>query len=80
MTGRASGNTDTDTVIPATASDGSTTYKVMTIGEDAFADNTLTSVTIGNKVEIIGDGANHEGLATLLRLGGDPPSPAVRQD
>ncbi|MDG2272277.1 MAG: hypothetical protein P8L39_08235, partial [Halioglobus sp.] len=26
VTGRASGNTDTDIVIPATASDGSTTY------------------------------------------------------
>jgi hypothetical protein len=34
VTGRASGNTDTDIVIPATASDGSITYKVTTIGED----------------------------------------------
>jgi hypothetical protein len=32
--GRAPGNTDTDIVIPATASDGSTTYKITTIGED----------------------------------------------
>ena len=55
VTGRASGNTDTDIVIPATASDGSTTYSVTIIGSGAFGSNALTSVTIANSVTTIGD-------------------------
>ena len=51
--GRASGNTATDIVIPSTASDGTTTYSVTTIGDDAFYGNALTSVTIGNSVTTI---------------------------
>ena len=57
VTGRASGNTDTDIVIPATASDGATTYSVTTIGVGAFYVNALTSVSIPDSVTTIGDGA-----------------------
>ena len=57
VTGRASGNTATDIVIPATASDGTTTYSVTTIGEAAFFDNALTSVIIPDSVTTIGDDA-----------------------
>ncbi|WP_415357905.1 leucine-rich repeat protein [Halioglobus sp. Uisw_031] len=57
VTGRAVGNADTDIVIPATASDGSTTYSVTTIGGYAFASNALTSVTIPDSVITIGDSA-----------------------
>ena len=53
VTGRASGNTDTDIVIPATASDGSTTYSVTSIGTQAFEDNLLTSVIIGDRVKTL---------------------------
>ena len=53
VTGRASRNTATDIVIPSTVSDGTTTYSVTTIGDDAFYGNTLTSVTIGNSVTTI---------------------------
>mgnify|MGYP007086422298 FL=1 len=44
VTGRGVGNTDTDIVIPATASNGTTTYSVTSIGDLAFGDNALTSV------------------------------------
>jgi len=57
VTGRAAGNTDTDIVIPATASDSGTTYSVTTIGVTAFAINALTSVIIPDSVESIGVGA-----------------------
>ena len=55
VTGRASGNTATDIVIPATASDGATTYSVTTIGYAAFNGNALTSVIIPDSVTTIGD-------------------------
>ena len=54
ITGRALGNTDTDIVIPATASDGTTTYTVTTIETGAFYDNALTSVIIPDSVTTIG--------------------------
>ena len=54
ITGRASGNTATDIVIPATVVDSGTTYSVTTIGDGAFYFNALTSVTIGNGVTSIG--------------------------
>ena len=53
VTGRASGNTGTVIVIPDSVSDSGTTYSVTTIGERAFANNNLTSVTIGNSVTTI---------------------------
>ncbi len=65
VTGRASGNTDTDIVIPATASDGTTTYSVTAIGSEAFQcvysgclsgrGYPLTSVIIPDGVTTIGD-------------------------
>ena len=42
VTGRASGNTDMDIVIPATVSDSGTIYVVRTIGAYAFPNNALT--------------------------------------
>ena len=57
VTGRASGNTDTDIVIPATASDSGTTYSVTTIGYTAFNGNALTSVIIPDSVTTIGHSA-----------------------
>jgi hypothetical protein len=55
--GRTSGNTDTDIVIPATVLDGTTTYSVTTIGDSAFYQKALTSVTIPDGVTTIGNGA-----------------------
>ena len=54
VTGRASGNTDTNIVIPATVGSG-TTYSVTTIGERAFFLSGLTSVIIPDSVTTIGD-------------------------
>ena len=66
VTGRASGNTATDIVIPSTASDGTTTYSVTTIGDDAFYGNALTSVTIGNSVTTIGESAFYGNALTSV--------------
>ena len=44
-------------VIPATASDGSTSYSVTSIGVNAFSGNFLASVTIPDSVTSIGDSA-----------------------
>jgi hypothetical protein len=56
VTGRASGNTDTNIVIPATVGSG-TTYSVTTIGDFAFSGNALTSVIIPDSVTTIGNNA-----------------------
>lgn len=53
VTGRASGNTDMDIVIPATVSDSGTIYVVRTIGAYAFPNNALTSVVIPGSVTTI---------------------------
>ena len=54
VTGRASGSSETDIIIPGSISDGSVDYDVTTIGNSAFYENNLTSVTIGNSVTTIG--------------------------
>ena len=46
VTGRASGNTNTEIVIPDTVTNNGTTYSVTTIGDSAFLFKSLTSVTI----------------------------------
>jgi hypothetical protein len=66
VTGRASRNTATDIVIPSTVSDGTTTYSVTTIGDDAFYGNALTSVTIGNSVTTIGESAFYGNALTSV--------------
>ena len=66
VTGRASGNTARDIVIPSTVSDGTTTYSVTTIGDDAFYGNALTSVTIGNSVTTIGESAFYGNALTSV--------------
>ena len=49
VTGRASGNTATDIVIPATVdSNSTTTYSVTTIGDSVFANNSLNGAFEGN--------------------------------
>ena len=78
VTGRASGNTDTDIVIPATASDGSTTYSVTTIGDKAFGGNALTSVIIGNSVTTIGDKAFGGNALTSVVIGNSVTSIGVK--
>ena len=57
VTGRASGNTDTEIVIPDTVTNLTVIYSVTSIGKDAFRNNQLTSLTIGNNVTTIGNGA-----------------------
>ena len=66
VTGRASGNTATDIVIPATVVDSGTIYSVTTIGESAFGSNALTSVVIPNSVTSIGSGAFYNNALTSV--------------
>jgi hypothetical protein len=67
VTGRAAGNTDTDIVIPATVSDGSTTYSVAAIEGGAFFANALTSVSMPGSVTNIEDGAfNSNALTSVI--------------
>ena len=69
VSSRASGNTDTDIVIPATMVDSGTTYSVTTIGVLAFSDNDLTSVTIPDSVTSIGNGAFYDNDLTSVTIG-----------
>ena len=69
VTGRASGNTATDIVIPATVVDSGTAYSVTTIGDRAFYGNALTSVTIGNSVTTIEDVAFFDNALTSVTIG-----------
>ncbi len=57
VTGRASGNTDRDITIPATATFNGTTYDVTSIGDRAFFNNNLISVDIPEGVTSIGENA-----------------------
>ena len=66
VTGRASGNTATDIVIPATVVDSGTTYSVTTIGESAFGSNALTSVVIPDSVTSIGEAAFYNNALTSV--------------
>ena len=69
VTGRASDNTATDIVIPATVVDSGTAYSVTTIGDRAFYGNALTSVTIGNSVTTIEDVAFFDNALTSVTIG-----------
>ena len=68
VTGRASGNTDTVILIPASVTDSGTTYSVTTIGAAAFQNNSLTSVTIGNSVTTIGNSAFNDNNLTSVTI------------
>ena len=57
VTGRAVGNTSTVIIIPDIVSNSGTTYSVTSIGASAFEDDLLTSVTIGDNVESLGEKA-----------------------
>ena len=80
ITGRVPGNTDTEIIIPDTASDGTTTYDVTAIGNNAFLDNQLTSVTISSNVTSIGNMAfgfadtSIAGEHNVTFLGDTPPT------
>jgi hypothetical protein len=70
VTGRARGNTATSIVIliPSTASDGTTTYSVTSIGNGAFLYNTLTGVIIPDSVTTIGKNAFEGNLLTSVTI------------
>jgi hypothetical protein len=68
VTGRVSSNTDTDIEIPATASDGTNTYSVATIGYSSFYGDALTSVIIPDSVTTIGDFALQKNALTSVTM------------
>ena len=65
------GNPDKDLVIPATASDGTTTYSVTAIGGYGFYVKALTSVTIPDSVTTIGESAFYGNALTSAAFEGD---------
>ena len=67
VTGRTTGNLDI--VIPATASDGATTYSVTTIGDGAFSFTSTTSVIIPDSVTTIGREAFTNNAITSVTIG-----------
>ncbi|MEP4889549.1 MAG: leucine-rich repeat domain-containing protein, partial [Aliiglaciecola sp.] len=60
---------DTAVTIPNTVTNSGNTYTVTSIGNDAFRNNQLTSVTIGNSVETIGDSAFNDNQLTSVTIG-----------
>ncbi|MCQ2262633.1 MAG: leucine-rich repeat domain-containing protein, partial [Bacteroidales bacterium] len=62
LTGHTEGFTAHDLVIPASVTNGSTTYSVTSIGDEAFdyCSGLTGSLTISNSVTSIGDGAFYE--------------------
>jgi len=56
-------------VIPATVTNSSITYAVTSIGEEAFRNNELTSVTIGNSVTSIKSLAFYNNKLTSVTIG-----------
>jgi hypothetical protein len=79
VTGRASGNTATNIVIPATVVGSGTTYSVTTIGGQAFVRDyppfneqaipALTSVIIPDSVTTIGGAAFYDNALTSVTIG-----------
>ena len=68
VTGRASSNTDTVIVIPASVTDNGTTYSVTTIGDFAFDTKSLTSVTIPDSVTTIGEATFYDNDLTSVTI------------
>jgi hypothetical protein len=67
--GRATGSDETDIVIPDTITWDDKTYPVTGIAQDAFFQNPITSVTIGDNVLDIGDNAFTTTLLTSVTFG-----------
>ncbi|MFL2501613.1 MAG: leucine-rich repeat domain-containing protein [Luminiphilus sp.] len=67
---RASGNNSTNVVIPASVTDGvsGSTYSVTAIKDLAFANNSLTSVTIPDSVTTIGQYAFYDNSLTSVTI------------
>ena len=66
VNGRASDNIDTNIVIPATASDGTRTHSVTSIGFTAFSESFLESVIIPDSVTRIWDAAFRDNNLTSV--------------
>ena len=69
VTGRASGNSATEITIPDSVPSNGTTYSVTTIGDYAFFNNALTSVTIPDSVTTIGEYAFSINALTSVTIG-----------
>jgi hypothetical protein len=67
--GRATGSDETDIVIPDTMTWDDKTYPVTGIAPNAFHENPITSVTIGDNVLDIGDNAFMTTLLTSVTFG-----------
>lgn len=61
-------NGSTDVVIPDTVTNGGTTYNVSSIGNDAFLQKGLTSVSIPDSVTYIGSSAFRNNLLTSISI------------
>ena len=56
-------------VIPSTVSDGTTTYKVTSIGREAYQSTKATSIKVPGSVKTIGHAAFHSGNPSVILLG-----------